>query len=207
MTSLSWYPFFLSHLFGTIMTEPSIIDPHHCRLPVPAHPLYPARSTWDHLDCSEEVWLWWWPGTHAGISVSLVSTVSWPFFFLNNGNNAWQSRKLMFFTSTAGSKFLLTAPPSSTTMLTSSFRVFLTNTTKWVFHFGDYVQVVLSCFWTCAVLPCSRIEIVHSLQRSWKTCSKCFRTCPGVQMSTTPFVLMIRDGSPTKDISHSGREC
>lgn len=129
------------------------------------------------------------------------------FFFLNNGKNAWQSRKLMFFTSTAGSKFLLTAPPSSTTMLTSSFRVFLTNTTKWVFHFGDYVQVVLSCFWTCAVLPCSRIEIVHSLQRSWKTCSKCFRTCPGVQMSTTPFVLMIRDGSPTKDISHSGREC
>lgn len=181
----------------------SIIDTHHCRILVPAHPLHSARSTRDHLDCSEEVWLWWRPGTHTGISVSLVSQLA---VFENGSKNAWQSGKLLFFTSTAGSKFLLTAPPSSTTMLTSSFRVFLTNTTKWVVYFGVYFIVILIGIWMCALLTWFRIEIVHSHQRSWKTCSKCFPTCPGVQTSTTPFALMIRDGSPIKDTSHSGRE-
>lgn len=45
----------------------------NCRIPVPAHPLHTARSTWDHLDCAEEVWLWRWPGAHTGILVPNVS--------------------------------------------------------------------------------------------------------------------------------------
>lgn len=193
------------------MTEPlrsSVIDPHHCRLPVPAHPLYPARSTWDHLDCSEEVRLWWWPGTHAGISVSLVSTVRLPYYYY----------------------FFKTTGRVRDSLVSSCFsRQLQDQNSSWLHHRAqpqclslpsEYfwqtrqsecftLQIIFKSSWAAserAVLTCSRIEIVHSLQRSWKTCSKCFPTCPGVQMSTTPFVLMIRDGSPTKDISHSGRE-
>lgn len=115
-------------------------------------------------------------------------------------------------------------------MLTTSSRVFLTNTTKWVVrknHFRDKLQieeVQVFLFWCrCTIdhftqrlfVPCVRFmhvhsvrlrtEIVRSRQTRWKTCSKCFPTCPGAPMSTTLYVRTNRAGSPTRVTSPSGR--
>lgn len=59
----------------------------------------------------------------------------------------------------------------------------------------------------CLHLVMSRTETVRCHQRRWRTCSKCFPTCPGVQTSTTQCAPTIRDGSRTRDTSLSGREC
>lgn len=43
------------------------------RLPLPPHPVHPARPPWNHMDCAEEVWLRWRPGAKSGLPLPSVS--------------------------------------------------------------------------------------------------------------------------------------
>lgn len=48
------------------------------RFSVPSYTFYSERKAWDHMDCAQEIWLWWWPGADPGIPVSTVSPSSDP---------------------------------------------------------------------------------------------------------------------------------
>lgn len=90
------------------------------RVSVPAHPLHTARSTRDHLDCAEEVWLRRWPGAHAGIPVPLVSEGSF--------RHLWRTDpelpgKLLFLCPSLYGRIKI--PPDCTTELNHNAYLFL----------------------------------------------------------------------------------
>lgn len=66
-------------------------------------------------------------------------------------------------------------------------------------HRAIFHHLCRLCLIRTVTVPCH--------QTSWATCSMCFPTCRGARMSITQFALTSRDGSPTRDICPSGREC
>lgn len=129
-----------------------------CRLLIPSHTVHPARSPWNNLDSTQEVWIWWWPGAKSGLPLPSVSlwfnSFSFRVYFLHSLTFCCLNMADFFshcgISLCSGWKFLQTAPQSSTTMPTSSCRASLTNMTRYNPASMAVSQLtVASAIWQC----------------------------------------------------------